>query len=266
MLYSKENVLKILDYNIRCCHDGEGRMVGDRAPRLFRLIEETEPDIIALQEGSWRWTPLLEENLYRKYAMRYCYRLRNSRESTPLLWRRDKFDLLDEGHFWLSETPDTPSFGFGQTQYARVCTWVKLRVKATGKEFFYFCTHMNGDDASTVGSGNVIMQYAEAMGAFTECGALLSGDFNLRPHTPGYENLNNSGKLRDVNEALGFDPSTTVHGYYGDKADDGAIIDYVFYSPDFMEPLRYEVINKEYFGGYISDHKGLWVEVALRGE
>ncbi len=263
MSYSNENIIKILDYNIRCCNDGENKMIADRAPRLFKLIEEKQPDIIALQEASFRWIPYLEDGLYQKYSMRYCYRLRKSRESTPVLWRRDKFDLMDEGHFWLSETPETPSFGFGQTKYARVCTWVKLRVKATGKEFFYFCTHMNGDDASTIGSGNVIMAQAEEMGAFTEWGALLSGDFNMKPEREGYRNLHESGKFRDLNAELGFDPSGTVNGY-NDPEEGNRIIDYVFFTPAYIEPLKYQVLNENYFDGWISDHRGLWAEVALK--
>lgn len=262
MSYIQENIIKILDYNIRCANDGENRMIADRAPRLIKLIEELQPDVIALQESTHRWNPYLEEGLYKEYAMRYCYRMRNSRECTPVLWRRDRFDLVDEGHFWLSETPETPSYGFGQTRYARVCTWVKLRVKATGKEFFYFCTHMNGDDPSTIGGGNVIMQYAEEMGAFTEVGALLSGDFNMTPERLGYANLNDSGKFCDLNAALGFNPEGTVNGY--NDLDNNRIIDYVFYSPKQFEPLKYEVLNREILGGYISDHRGVWAEVALK--
>ena len=43
----------------------------------------------------------------------------------------------------------------------------------------------------------------------------------------------------------------------------GGIIDYCFYSPKLVQPLKYQVLNEEINGGYISDHRGLYIEAAL---
>lgn len=272
MLYKEENIIKVLDYNVRCANDGINKVTGSnndidhRAPRLEALIKEYQPDVIGLQEASRPWIKELEERLYRDYAMRYTYRAPHSRESTPVLWRRDKFELLDDGHFWMSETPDTPSIGWGSGKWCRICTWVKLRVKATGKEFFYVSAHMTGSVPGTVNGGNVVMEQMANRGAFSECGAFLTGDFNIPPGHEGYVNLQESGRFSDLNADLGMDWQYSNNGY-NDRPDEDPknwIKDFIFYTPAKMVPLKYKVLNEYYFDGWISDHRGLWGEVAIK--
>ena len=258
--------LRILDYNIRCCNDGENKMISDRAPRLEAVVQKYEPDIIGLQEASFRWMEFLEDHFLDRYRMRYFYRAETSRESTPILWRKDKFDLVNEGYFWLSDMPliATKSFGTG---YHRICNWVLLKVKETGERFFFINTHMGGGAASAK-SARLIMDWMGKRGAFTEYPALLTGDFNAAPigewaKSDCYKILNESGKFRDINDALGFDPQTTVNGY-NEETDPNSIIDYVWFTPNGMTPLTYKVLNEEYFGGWVSDHRGLLAEVELK--
>lgn len=264
--------LRIINYNVRCANDGINKVTGSnndidhRAPRLAKLIEEYQPDIIGLQEASRPWIRELEERLYQNYAMRYTYRHPGSRESTPVLWRRDKFELLDDGHFWLSETPHTPSIGWGSGKWHRICTWVKLKVRETGEVVFYFSAHMTGSVPGTVGGGNVVMEQASNMGCFSEYPAFLTGDFNIPPGHEGYVNLHESGRFADINADLGMDWQYSNNGY-NDRPDEDPknwIKDYIFYTPAKMIPLKYQVLNENYFDGWISDHRGLLAEVAIK--
>ena len=47
-----------------------------------------------------------------------------------IFFKRDKFDLIEEGMFYLSDTPDQPSICWGTEK--RCCSWVKLRDKRNG--------------------------------------------------------------------------------------------------------------------------------------
>ncbi len=256
-----ENKLKIIAYNIRCANDGNGNNIADRAPRFKMLVEELDADILALSEASVPWITYLEKNIVgSKYKMLYKYRAETSLEAQPLLFDYNKFELLDDGYFWLSETPDVSSIGWGGKHY-RGCTWAKLKVKATGKIFLYYCTHLTGSDAASIGSAKLIYKHATERKGFSEYPVFVSGDFNVEPWTPGYTEFVTN--FVDVNDYLGFDPTYTNGGY---TAVGGGthIIDYVMCSPDNVIPTHYEVLHKNYLGGFISDHKGLYVEATLR--
>lgn len=256
--------LKILDYNIRCCGDGEGKMIADRAPRLEAVIRKYDPDVIGLQEASRKWINELEDRLYQDYKMRYLYRAPTSREATPILWKRDKFELRREGHFWLSDTPETPSKMDGARHY-RICNWVRLRVKETGEEFIFANSHLQGGQYATR-SAEIVLERMAAQGAFSEFGAFFTGDFNVPPESECCKILNESGRYKDINVDLGFDPSYTNNGY-NTRPDDhhyNSIKDFIFYTPSKMIPLTYKVLNENYFDGWVSDHRGLYAEVELK--
>ncbi len=261
--------LKILDYNIRCADDGENRMIADRAPRLEAVIRKYEPDVIGLQEATPQWIEYLQDHLCDTYRMVYLYRNENSREATPILWKKDTLINRREGHFWLSDFPEVSTKSYG-TRHYRICNWIRFRVKGTDEEFFFVNTHMGGGHASAC-SSKLIMQKMEHRGAFTQYPALLTGDFNASPEGPHaksdcYKILNESGKFRDLNDALGFNHESTVNGYNDPDYAYDRIIDYVFYTPFKLKPLTYKVLNEEYFGGWVSDHRGLYAEVELTEE
>lgn len=256
--------LKILDYNIRCANDGEGKMIADRAPRLEAVIRKYEPDVIGLQEASRRWINELEDRLYQDYKMRYLYRAPTSREATPILWKRDKFELRREGHFWLSDMPELPTKSFG-TKHYRICNWVILRLKETGEDFIFVNTHLAGGMPAAY-SAKLILERIAELGGFSEYPAFLTGDFNVPPESECCRILNESGRYKDINVDLGFDPSYTNNGY-NTRPDDhhyNSIKDFIFYTPSKMIPLTYKVLNENYFDGWVSDHRGLYAEVELK--
>ena len=49
-------------------------------------------------------------------------------EMTALYYRADRFERLDDGHFWLSEQPDQPGSKSWDTALTRMATWVKLAI------------------------------------------------------------------------------------------------------------------------------------------
>ncbi len=261
--------LKILDYNIRCANDGINKVTGSnndiaaRAPRLEAVIRKYDPDVIGLQEASRRWTAELDERLHDTYRMVYLYRNENSREATPILWKRDKFEVKREGHFWLSDCPEMSTKSFG-TKHYRICNYVQLQVKETGERFFFVNTHLAGGVAAAH-SAKLILSRMEERGAFTEYPAFLTGDFNVPPESECCKILNESGKYKDINVDLGFDPSYTNNGYnqFPDDRPYNSIKDFIFYTPAFMKPLTYKVLNEYHIDGWVSDHRGLYAEVEL---
>lgn len=258
--FDEANRLKIISYNIRYTDDPNGNSIDERAPRLKAVLDQYDPDLVGFQEATPNWITHIYEDYSDKYEIRYQYRSTSNKESTPLMFKKDKFELVDEGHFWLSETPDEESVGWGAS-FWRICSWVKLKIKATGKIILYYNTHFDGPEEHHVGAGNLIIKRAMAQGGFTKYAVFLTGDFNMTPWSAGYSNLLVDGYFSDVNEDLDGDTSITTDGY--NETGSGRIIDFVFYSPDTATPLKYQVLNEKVNGGYVSDHKGLYTEVAV---
>lgn len=259
--YKEGNKLSILDYNVRCADDGAGKLVDERAPRLQKLANQLNPDLMGFQEVTPKWRGLLEGYFSKDYD--YVYKERNpGGECTPIFWKKDKFQKMDEGYFWLSETPDTESKGWNASYY-RICSWVRLKVKATGSEFLYFNSHWDGGDVVHIGSAQLTLSRARKEGAFTKYAMFLTADFNMTPWGKGYQTLVESGELSDVNYDLENIQDGTVNGYNESGTSGGRIIDMCFYSPGKAVPVSYRILNEKIDGGYISDHRGLFIEVAV---
>lgn len=214
---------------------------------------------MGFQEVTPTWRLMLEGYFSDEYE--YAYQERSpGGECTPIFWKKDKFELMESDHFWLSETPEVSSKGWGAEHY-RVVTWVRLKLKSTGKEFLYFNTHYDFKNEIHINSSKLILSRAKAAGAFSKYAMILTGDFNMNAWKGGYNALVESGDLSDTNYDLDNISTPTTNGY--NESTGGSIIDFCFYSPAKAVPVKYQVLNEEIDGGYVSDHRGLYTEIAL---
>ena len=74
------------------------------------------------------------------------------RHYNPVFYRKDKFEVLDMGSFWYSETPSAPGSKGWDSYSPRMCNWVHFRIRANGREFYHFNSHFDhiGTTARTV--------------------------------------------------------------------------------------------------------------------
>ena len=255
--YKEENKLKLVSYNVRSADDPDGNSIKERAPRMKQVLEDYDPDVIGFQEVVPKWMNYLPKDL-AEYDYILQYRAAKSREGTPIFWKRDKFELVDKGYFWLSDTPERESKGWG-ADYYRICTWVKLKVKATGAEFIFMSTHLDFDEIPQTNSVKLMIKKAKAMGGFSKLPVFCVGDFNLRPMEIAYIEMESS--FADLNTQLEDDQTATSTGKYTGTSND--IIDYIFTTPGMTVPLKYKVMTDLVEGKYVSDHFGVYGEVAL---
>lgn len=266
--YDPGNLLKVVSYNIRVGNDGAGfggssNDIKDRAPRLKKVLDNLDPDIIGFQEVNNEWYSKFLPDYFSEYDHIHKWRAESSKEGTPIFWKKDKFELLDSGHFWLSETPDAESKGWSASHY-RICMWVKLKVKATGKTFLYYNTHYDFKADCHVGSANLIISKAKALGGFGTLPVFFTADCNMSRFEDGYNAMLTA--FGDVNMDLDDLNYKTGGGYHLDSHEGlqtGSPIDYCFYSPNLLTPLKYQIIDEKVDGGYVSDHKGLYIELAI---
>lgn len=166
-------------------------------------------------------------------------------EYSPVFYRRDRFELLDSGTFWLSETPDKVSYGW-DAACRRVCSWGYFKDKLTKKKFWFFNTHMDhkGKAARVEGAKLVISKINQMCGKGAK--VILTGDFNVAQDSPAYKTFAESGLLKDSYELapVKFAPTGTFNSF---KVANHTTkrIDHIFVSE--VNVLRYGVLTYHYW-------------------
>ena len=136
--------MRIGTYNIRYEHGDKGTPNDwiERRADVVELILKLDLDAFGLQEVCNGQVDYLTNNL-PQYAMVCAYREGGERkgQASPVFYRKDRFDAVKSGTFWLSETPDAPGSKSWDAACPRICTWVRLSDKATGRTFCFANTH-----------------------------------------------------------------------------------------------------------------------------
>lgn len=250
--------LKVVSFNILCVDRGENYLISDRAPRLNAVISPLDPDAIGLQEYRDPWESHIKKQ-FPDYEMYNAWRSDGAdRESGPILWKRDKFELLDTGHFWFSDTPEVMSGKEWDEAFQcyRICAYVILKDKQSGKTFIAMNTHLGFGDKCQVNSAKLIKQYADKL---PDLPMFITGDFNSRPSSPAYTEMTKS--FTDVNAATVNDTRNTYNGFTLDQHLDEHI-DYCFINSS-VTPITQKIIDDLVDGFFPSDHYGLYVELDI---
>ena len=113
------------------------------------------------------------------------------------IYRKDRFNVLDQGDFWFSETPEVPSKGWDATCCNRICSWAKLRDNETEAVFYVFNAHY--DHQGKVARKNSSLMLLDRIEKIAEgYPVFVTGDFNAVPEDEPIQTLYLSGKLNDA--------------------------------------------------------------------
>lgn len=250
-------LLKVISFNIRCCDDKDGNSVVERAPRLKAVTEPYDADIIGVQEYTPLWETPLAEYFGDEYEIFSKYRATTGwLESPPILWKKNKFECVRKGYFWLSDTPEVESRGWDTLPHNRICLYAVLIDKESGKSFAAMNTHLGFGDECQVKSARLIAEYAKKI---SDDPTFITGDFNMTPSSAGYAEMIKS--WTDVNVETARDMRSTYHGYDLNK-DLNEHIDYCFIN-DKVKPLAQEIIDKLVNGKFPTDHFGIYSELEI---
>lgn len=249
--------IRVIGFNIRSCNDPNGNSIPERAPRLAKILKDYDADIVCLQEFTPKWEPFMED--LKRGVYDHVHKYRNETvdiEGSPILWKKDKFDCLQTGHFWLSDTPEVESRGWDALYNCyRMCLYAILREKATGKTFTVMNTHFGFGDEGQTASAELIAAYSKKISSWP---TMVLGDFNMAPPSPGYQKI--TGYFTDVNMATGKDMSITFHAYNSGKPQ--WLIDYCFVDSG-ITPKAYKRITDLVDGKFPSDHYGIYTVLEL---
>ncbi|MCJ8164484.1 endonuclease/exonuclease/phosphatase family protein [Pontibacter sp. E15-1] len=260
--FAQKSSLRVATYNIR--YDNVSDTVnawGKRLPVLADQIRFQEFDIFGTQEV------LLHQLQGMAKALTGYKHIGVGRddgkekgEFAAVFYRADKFDLLKQGNFWLSETPDKPGKGW-DADFPRVCTWGQFKAKDTGLSFYFFNVHFDhmGEQARRESVKLMLQKIKQIAGTAP---AIFVGDFNFSQKDEKYTTLSTSGLLQDAYQLadVRFAPRGTFNGFEATRKTDERI-DHIWLTSGF-KVSRYGILTSTYSNGkFPSDHFPVMAEV-----
>ncbi|MDB8995179.1 endonuclease/exonuclease/phosphatase family protein [Parabacteroides distasonis] len=258
MAYGKaedKEVLKIATFNLRMDtpSDGENAWL-HRKDMVNDLIRFYGFDLFGTQEGfTHQLNDILRLSDYRFIGVGRDDG-KDAGEHCAIFYRSDRFKVLDQGDFWLSEHPEKPGRGWDGTCCNRICTWGKFEDLKNHKQFYFFNVHYEyeGDVARRESSNLMISRIKSIAGNQP---VFLTGDFNAFPTEEPIRILNDSGFLNDsykITKEVPFGPVCTYHGYDSTVKTEERL-DYIWVT-DSIQIDKYGVLTNTLYGHTPSDH------------
>jgi endonuclease/exonuclease/phosphatase family metal-dependent hydrolase len=261
--------IRVMTFNIRYGTADDGPDAWDhRKAMLFDVVREHGPDLLGLQEA-------LRDQLDEIHAAVPGYTElgvgredgKTAGEYSALLFRTDRFERLDDGHFWFSGTPDVPGSATWGNRVTRICTWARLEDRRTGRRFYVYNLHL--DHESQPSREKSVQLLAERIRARAEPEpVIVMGDFNSGEANAAYRYLvtpvSGAPLLADTYRVL-HPADTAVRTYHAFRGDTvGDKIDYILVSPGWTTHAA-AIVRTSVGGRYPSDHFPVTATIGLQG-
>jgi len=239
-------------FNVRCDFPGDGvQGWAYRRERFLSLLHTWLPDVLGLQEPLQHQYNQIQQSL-TDYASVGVGRDdgREAGEFCPIFYRRERFDLLESGTFWFSETPEVPGTSDWGNRNRRICTWANLKERSSGTAFTVYNLHLDHESQHSR-EKSVALLLSRIRERETQLPVIVMGDFNAEPDNPALARFANSSVPTSVLMTVPGAAAGTFHGFAGD-VEEGPI-DHIFVSSEWvLENAR--VILGDGLRPYPSDH------------
>lgn len=254
------NALRVMTWNIRYDNPRDGVNAWSRRKEwVAEIVEKQRVDILGTQEALARQFDCLRDSLpdFAVYGVGRDDGKRRG-EFAPIFYRKERFELLDKGTFWLSPTPQKPGSRGWDAAITRIATWVKLRDRRASATFYAVNTHFDNQGAKARAQSAALL-VERLSGQFKDHPVILTGDFNTPPKSPPYKTLIGDGRehgrfFRDAHEISQQKPAGPNSTWNGFRAVvPGRRIDFVFVT-DAIKVRQHRILNEQRDGRFPSDH------------
>ncbi|MBE6414867.1 MAG: endonuclease/exonuclease/phosphatase family protein [Verrucomicrobiaceae bacterium] len=251
-----------------------------RAPLIQAFLEFNDVDICGTQE-----LKKTQVEYFNKMSDEFSYfgiptepekyDTLHSSANNIIIYRKARLELLKSGAFWLSETPEKAMKGFGAA-YPRNCNWGLFKDKKSGKEFYFFSTHIHhiGDETKAKSAELIIKKIREIAG---DKPFFLVGDFNMAEEHYGMKPIWDCDFMVDARKVCKtklYGPNfTNNYGYTGLSTvsyptsirDNVPMqwIDWVFVSKS-VDVFKCGVMSECINGIWLSDHFPVLLKVSIK--
>lgn len=257
----QEGTVRVMSFNVRCT-GVNGVPAKKRHDIVCKEVLKVAPTSVGMQEVTPQWREVFLEQLGDTYGMVGSGRDGGQKgEHSLVLYNLEKTELLNSGTFWLSETPETVSKGWGAA-FRRICTWAELRIKETDEIYVHVNCHL--DHVSSLARENgvkLILSFIEEN--FSGKPVVFTGDFNSQPDSEAYQAVAASGMRDSRLTAKEIFAYGTWHDGNPKLMGDGEYLDYVFVN-DLVTPLVYKTLTVGVDSRFVSDHFPIYADVELQ--
>lgn len=266
---------KVLTCNIRVAlPEDEAKGVGwpQRKPICIEVIKKQKPHIICLQEVLKVQAEDLKKAFPKFQLLGFDGPEMDAHTEgyhgiakNPIMYNTERYELINAGGYWLSETPLVAGSKSWDTARARHANWVRLKDKTSGKEFRVVNLHLDhvSGKAKIEGAKMVVEESAQYQPNFPQ---LLTGDFNTRFDSEVFKAVRGNGWKESYETVHGEgEAGHTGHEFQGvkyDKAASKGRIDYIWYRGS-VKPTAAAIIKDAVGGKYPSDHFFLGAELII---
>ncbi|MET7333603.1 endonuclease/exonuclease/phosphatase family protein [Nonomuraea sp. NPDC005650] len=257
--------VRVMTYNIRYASDTPPNAWPDRLPVMKRLLRDHRPDLLGVQEALWRQMRDIE-NAFPEYGWIGMGRQGGTRdEFSAIFYRKDRFEVLDFDHFWLSDTPNVIGSATWGNTITRMVTWARFRDRRTGADFYHVNTHFDHQSENArVKSAELALQRVRGFEAGRP--VVFTGDFNTAAEkSQSYAILTGENALTDTwATARRRGPAYNTFGGWKPPVANGDRIDWILARGD-VETLWSEIDPFEQNGQYPSDHYPVIAHLKIGG-
>jgi len=280
------DALRVMTYNIR--RDGnekaDERKWINRLPLVSVIIEDTQPDVMGVQEAKQNQIDdlLKQFNNYAAFGKGrgLSWGGKGEDEHCPIFYNKDRISLLEYGTF--SINPDFHAvnlftwavdyFGEGKIgRLPRICTYGRFKDNKTNKEFYFYNIHL--DDKSQSARLNALREIkkhidereskdirkvlSDSMHA-EGLPVIITGDFNTQLTSEVMDVLPGYKAAKDMAQKK-FGPNDTRTGWQDEESKQ---IDHILISdPANVRVNQYGVIQSE--KPYPSDHRPVIADIVF---
>ena len=263
--YFAQNTIDVMSFNIRLgsVDDGENHW-NIRKDKVKSLINYYEADFVGLQEAQkFQIDYLLEKNELYNYLGKPRDNGENA-EHSCVFYLKNKYKVLEQNTFWLSETPNQSTKSW-DAAYPRIVTYALFENLKTKKKVWVMNTHF--DHVGVVArqkSAEIILNKIKELQAKKKAPVVLTGDFNsLKSDAwmkPFFDNL------QEASTSCKTEPygGTATWNGFNFKEKPTEQIDFIFSSKNNTVIRKFRTITDFYDFKYPSDHLPIIAEIKLQ--
>ena len=260
-------------FNIRLQNDGDekaGYGWSVRKDRVANYIKDNHIEVVGMQEVlHGQLEDLLERLPEYDYVGVGRTDGKTKGEYSPIFFLKDKFEVLEKGNFWLSETPEVPGSKGWDAALERIASYAKLKDKRSGKVFMAVNTHFDhvGVVARRESAKLIMKKIQEIVGTQP---AVVTGDFNVTEEDEAYTTMlggeivnskSSNSKLLDAYHMTRKHTGATYtwHQFCQLPPDKREKIDFIFITPTIK--VKQTHIEEPQPDAMLSDHNPHWADL-----
>ena len=251
--------VSVMSFNIRGENETDGTNSWSmRYVAVAMMLEQTSSDLVCFQEVTYDQIKYFQD-LFTKNKWIGVGRDDGNKagEYTAFMYNSKVLSAGKSGTFWLSETPDKVSSGWG-ADHPCTAAWAVFKEKQSGKSFFAVNTHIDVDDPEYRRQAvDLILQKIDALNT-GNLPVVLTGGFNMED---GDENLSAvKERLQNARSAAFSSDDVRTYHNYGKVSQK---IDHI-YIGGFSSCQVFKTITDRFHDrAYVSDHNPIQAVLVL---